>query len=182
MPVVADRVMNGMGDASGCACVVAAVKTISGTSRPDDAFTWATGSPHTGAYVHLFAFPAPPAAPVAGGPAGTGTPGATGAAGRPTLRVPARISRTALRARGLRATLAGLQRGDTVTARVLRGRTTVAHGRARVTGASASITVPAVRSTAARRALRRAGAARVVVTVTRGGKTVTTLSRSVRLT
>lgn len=173
VPVVADRVMNGIADASGCVCVVASVETLNGASRPDTAFTWSASSPRSGAHQHLFVFPAPPAAPAAQQPAG---------AARPSLRFPARAARSALRARGVRATLAGLQRGDTVTARVLRGRTTVAQGRARATGASASITVRALRSTVARRALGRAGAARVVVTVTRGGKTVATLSRPVRLT
>lgn len=74
VPVVADRVMNGIGDPSGCVCVVASVQTINGISRPDDAFTWAHGSPSSGARIPLFVFPG---APTGGSDPGTGSGGGT---------------------------------------------------------------------------------------------------------
>lgn len=57
VPVVASRLMNGIGDTSGCSCVVASVKTINGHAMPDSQFTWALSSPTGTAYQPLFVFP-----------------------------------------------------------------------------------------------------------------------------
>lgn len=203
VPVVADRVLNGIGDPSGCVCAVASIQTVNGISRPDDAFTWASGSSSTGAYVHLFAFPGPgggAANPGPPGPGGSGTggspfgpfgpPGPSGAAGvvpaapaaAPALRLARRVSRAALRRGKLRARLSGLQRGDRIRLRLRRGRTTIAQGTATATSANATVRVRAGRGRSARRALRRIGRLSVVVTVTRSGARVRTLRSSVRLT
>lgn len=200
VPVVADRVMNGIGDTTGCVCVVASVQTINGISRPDNAFTWASGMPSTGAYQHLFVFAAPPGGGAPGGgtlpsapPAGptggaTGAPGAAaqgpGAAApaRPKVRLPTRASRAALRGGRVRAKLTGLQRGDRVRVRVMRGRTTLAQGRATARGARLSVRLQAARSATVRRQLRRRGAVKVVVSVTRRGRSVPVAGATLRLT
>lgn len=57
VPVVADRTMSGIGDTSGCSCVIAAVETINGTSMPEPSFSWSSGSPTGPAYQHLFVWP-----------------------------------------------------------------------------------------------------------------------------
>jgi hypothetical protein len=57
VPVVADRLMYGIGDTSGCSCVIASVKTINGHAMPDLAFSWASSSPNGTAYQPLFVFP-----------------------------------------------------------------------------------------------------------------------------
>lgn len=199
VPVVADRVMNGIGDPSGCACAVASVETISGTSRPDALFTWSASAPRSGAYQHLFVFPAParggtsgggtaPSAPPAGPAGAPGAPGsvapgssATTQAG-PKLRIPKRATRAALRAGRVQAKLTGLQRGDRVRVRVMRGRTTLAQGRATARRATASVRLRAGRSAKVRRQLRRRGAVKVVVSVTRSGRSLRVAGASLRLT
>ncbi|MGI9557657.1 MAG: hypothetical protein ACR2N5_06920 [Solirubrobacterales bacterium] len=56
VPVKANRLMSGIGDPSGCSCVMAAVHTVNGESQPNFGFTWAQGLPSSGAYQPLFVF------------------------------------------------------------------------------------------------------------------------------
>jgi hypothetical protein len=174
VPVVADRVLNGMGDPSGCACVVGSVQTTNGVSRPEDAFTFASASPQTGPYQHLFVF-------AGSGSATPETPGTTSPGG-PKASLPKSARRAALRAGRVRAKLTGLQRGDRVRVRVVRGKATLAQGRATARRATLTVRLRAGRSAAVRRELRRAGAARVVVSVTRGGRNVPVAATTLRLT
>jgi hypothetical protein len=57
VPVVADRIMNGIGDTNGCVCVIGSVKTVNGHAMPDSTFTWATATMYGTSYQPLFVFP-----------------------------------------------------------------------------------------------------------------------------
>lgn len=56
VPVRAKRRMSGIGDRHGCACAVAAIRTMNGTSMPGPRFSFRGPAPSTGPYVNLFAF------------------------------------------------------------------------------------------------------------------------------
>lgn len=58
VPVKSDRILSGIGDTSGCVCVLGSVETINGTSQPDFNFEWQNGSPQSGPFLSMFVFEA----------------------------------------------------------------------------------------------------------------------------
>ena len=156
VPVVSDRVLNGIGDTSGCVCAVASVETINGSSEPEPQFTFSDSFPASGPYVNLFVFPAKKVA-------------------RPVLKVPKKLGLP----RPAVVRLSRLQSGDRVSVQVkVRGRT-VARAAGRSKGTSLRLKVKPLRNRSAKREIRRGGKATVVAKVSGSGrKTVVLRARS----
>lgn len=174
VPVVSDRVLNGIGDTSGCVCAVAAIRTINGTSEPEPQFSFSSSAPANGPYVNLFAFPAPNGAPP--DPPGKDPldpqPGKDpadppGRGRKPSLKAPAKLG---LPGRRPAVKLSGLRSGEKVAVTVkVRGRV-VARASGRSQGTSLRLRLNSLRSRAAQREIRRGGDAVVAARITAGGQ------------
>jgi hypothetical protein len=68
--------MTGIGDTTGCVCVIAAVRTTNGESIPDAAFSWSASAPTGVAFQPLFVWPSPSGKVVR--PKNTGAPKVVG--------------------------------------------------------------------------------------------------------
>ncbi len=159
VPVVSNRIMNGIGDTNGCVCALASISTINGVSGPDPAFTFAHSSPSTGPYVNLFVFRR--AKPV-----------------RPALRAPARLG---LPARRPFVRVTGIRRGDRITIQVKVGKRTVAAATGRSRGGSLRLRLRPLANRIARRIMRRGGKGVVIARVISKGRKTVVLRTRVRI-
>jgi hypothetical protein len=183
VPVVSDRVLNGIGDTSGCVCAVAKIGTINGTSEPEPQFSFSSSAPANGPYVNLFVFPAPnegpldppgkdPLDPPPGKdpldpPPGKDPADPPGRGRKPSLKAPAKLG---LPGRRPTVKVSGLRSGDKVAITVkIRGRV-VARASGRSTDTSLRLRLNSLRSRTALSEIRRGGDAVVAARITAGGQ------------